>query len=53
MLKARVTDLKGVEKQLKVSNNQVNELEARIAELTKELEVCEEKLISSTTMSSD
>ncbi|MPC26368.1 Unconventional myosin-Va [Portunus trituberculatus] len=39
VLKTRVTDLKGVEKQLKASNNQVSELEARIAELTKELEM--------------
>ena len=43
MLKTRVTELKGVEKHLKASNIQVTGLEARIAELTKELEVCEEK----------
>lgn len=40
MLKGRVTDLKGVEKQLKTSNNQIAELEAKVAKLTQEVEVC-------------
>lgn len=40
MLKGRVADMKSVEKQLKMSNNQIIELEARIAKLTKEVEVC-------------
>lgn len=39
-MKGRVTDLKSVEKQLKMSNNQIIELEARIAKLIQELEVC-------------
>lgn len=39
VLKGRVTDLKNVEKQLKTSNNQINELEARIAKLIQEVEV--------------
>lgn len=40
VLKGRVTDLKTVEKQLKTSNNQIAELEARIAKLMEEVEVC-------------
>lgn len=40
MLKGRVTELKGVEKQLKTSNNQIAELEAKVAKLTQEVEVC-------------
>lgn len=40
VLKGRVSDLKNVEKQLKAGNNQILELEARIAKLTQEVEVC-------------